>query len=114
MLARKYTLKHKSDFEKIEQEGKVYQSPSFGLAYIERGDQNEPRFGFIVSTKVSRLAVQRNRVRRAMHEAVRYSLVSIKKGVDVVFLAKQVASLKATDELMREVKLALMDVGLAR
>ena len=80
---------------------------------LERGDEAPPRFGFIVSTKVSKEAVQRNRIKRAMGEAVRFELMHIKKGFDVIFLAKQISTKKSTDEIMREVRGALEQAGLS-
>ncbi len=107
MLSRNYTLKGAKNFEEVEKKGVVFQSESFGVAYLERKDKKNPIFGFIVSTKVSPDAVNRNRIKRALSEAVRQSLKEIKEGATVVFLVKQAATRKATDGLMREVKEAL-------
>lgn len=111
MLARKYNLKGKDNFEKVKEKGKIFQSTSFGIASLKRegNDKEDSKFGFIVSTKISGEAVQRNRIKRAMCEAVRFLLTDIKKGYDFVFLAKQISTRKSTDELMKEVKIALKD-----
>jgi ribonuclease P protein component len=114
MLARCYSLKEKEDFARVEGQGQVVQSDSFGLAYFERGDADPPRFGFIVSTKVSKESVQRNRIKRAMAEAVRYSLTDLKKGFDVVFLAKQRSAKTDTSKIMPEVKEALKKANLLK
>jgi ribonuclease P protein component len=114
MLAREFILKDKEDFEKVEKEGRLFQSDSFGVAVLERRDTGSPRFGFIVSGKISKEAVQRNRIKRALSEAMRYELATIKKGVDVVFLAKQICTKKSTDVLMREVKEVLPKVGILK
>ena len=114
MLAREFILKAKEDFEKVEREGTLFQSDSFGVAVLDRGDTESPRFGFIVSGKVSKEAVQRNRIKRALSESVRYELTTIKPGVDVVFLAKQICTAKSTDMLMREVKEVLPKVGILK
>jgi ribonuclease P protein component len=114
MLAREFILKDKKDFEKVENEGRLFQSDSFGVAVLERNDTESPRFGFIVSGKISKEAVQRNRIKRALSEAIRYELTMVKKGVDVVFLAKQICTRKSTDVLMREVKEVLPKVGILK
>jgi len=113
MIARKYILNGKENFEKVEKEGKILQFPSFGLAYLAREDDRDSKFGFIVSTKVSKDSVQRNRIRRAINEAVRYQMTDIKKGFDIVFLAKQLALRKPTDQLMNETRSALKEAGIA-
>ncbi len=114
MLARKYTLSDKKTFERIEKEGKVFQSESFGLGIYKREDGGPSRFGFVVSTKISKEAVQRNRIKRALSEAVRFEMSYIKPGYDVVFLAKGISARKPTDELMGEVRMALEKAGLSK
>lgn len=114
MLSRKHTLKGAKNFEAVQKQGTVFQSECFGVAYLKREDKEVSNFGFIVSNKVSPDAVNRNRIKRALSEAIRQSLGEIKKGNNVVFLVKQAATRKATDELMREVKTALSKAGLAK
>lgn len=106
MLARKYSLKGKKEFLKVEKEGRLYQYESFGLAVLDSGKDVPPKFAFVVSTKVSKEAVHRNRVKRALSEAVRVLAGYVKRGLKVVFLAKGVSIKKSTDALMREVQTA--------
>lgn len=113
MLSRQFTLKGESEFEKVRNEGRLFQFDSFGLSVLERGDDKNPRFAFIVSSKVSKEAVQRNRIKRALSEAVRFEMTRLKKGFDAIFLAKQISMTKSTDELMREVREALEAAGLS-
>jgi ribonuclease P protein component len=107
MLATKYNLKGDANFRRVEKEGKVFQSDTFGLAFYEREDKEDPRFGFIVSNKISNESTLRNRVKRALKAAVRYELTLLKNGVDVVFLAKQNILRKTTEDIMNEVRAAL-------
>lgn len=112
MLSRNYTLKGSKNFEEVEKNGKIFQSSTFGLAFLQKKEDKNPIFGFVVSTKVSPDAVNRNRIKRAFSEAVRQSLKDIKKGLTIVFLAKQAATRSSTDALMKEVKTALNEAGL--
>lgn len=114
MLAREHTLKGAKNFSEIEKNGKVFQSESFGVAFLKREDSGVSQFGFIVSNKVSPDAVNRNRIKRALSEAVRQSLQEIKKGNNIVFLVKQAATRNSTDGLMKEVKFALLKAGLTK
>lgn len=95
MLASKNRLKKKINFARVEIDGKLIQSKSFGLGIYNRskdfnGESNntETRFGFIISTKISKKAVTRNKIKRIIAEAVRKELDTIQKGLDVVFLIK--------------------------
>ncbi|OGM56209.1 ribonuclease P protein component [Candidatus Woesebacteria bacterium RIFCSPHIGHO2_12_FULL_46_16] len=114
MLARQFTLRETKNFERVEAQGKMFQSESFGLGFFNREDSEPSRFGFIVSTKISKEAVQRNRIKRALSEAVRYEMAYLKPGHDAVFLAKGVSTKKSTDALMHEVKEALGKAGLTK
>ena len=114
MIAREFILKGKKNFEKVQKEGRIFQSNSFGLSILERGDTDPSRFAFVVSGKISKEAVQRNRIKRALSEAVRFEMTRLKRGFDVIFLAKQVSTTKATGELMHEAVVTLTEAGLAK
>jgi ribonuclease P protein component len=114
MLARKFRLTEKTDFEKIQNGGKVFQSANFGIGYFKREDADPTRFGFIVSTKIAKAAVDRNRFKRAMSEAVRTSMTDIVNGFDVVFLAKTSIIRVPTEKIMKEVCISLKESGLLK
>jgi len=112
MLAKKFKLTGSEDFAKVEKDGNVFQSTNFGIAYLKRADENPSRFGFIVSTKIAKEAVDRNRCKRAMSEAVRINSIDLEKGYDIVFLAKTSISRVSTTDIMKEVRISLRSVGL--
>lgn len=111
MLAKKFRLTESNDFKKVEREGKVFQSDDFGIAYLYRNDGGPSRFGFVISTKIAKDASDRNRIKRAMSEAVRGIMQDIKDGMDLVFLAKMPVIRSSTEKIMREVKLSLKEGG---
>lgn len=114
MLAKKYKLTGTKDFSRVQDDGEVFQSTSFGVAYFNRNDNEPSRFGFVVSTKIAKEAVDRNRYRRIMSEAVRIDSVNLNPGYDVVFLAKTIISKIATAELMKEVIISLKSIGIMK
>ncbi|MEK7169021.1 MAG: ribonuclease P protein component [Patescibacteria group bacterium] len=103
MLASKNRLKKKIDFARIEIDGVMYQSRSFGMGIYNRKDEESSHFGFIISTKISKKAVIRNKIKRIISEAIRKRLGSIKKGLDVIYLIKPFAVKIDKIELEREV-----------
>lgn len=105
MLAAVNTLTKQKDYEKVEREGKLYQSKNFGVCILDRKDDGYTRFGFIISKKISKLATQRNRIKRAFRDAFRYNLNRIKGGYDVVILAKPSLEKMLVDDIMKEVDL---------
>jgi ribonuclease P protein component len=114
MLAKKYKLTSSKDFDNVQKNGEVYQSTNFGLARVLRKDGAPSRFAFIVSTKIAKDAVDRNRVRRAMSEAVRLNSINLTEEYDVVFLAKISIARASTPEIMKEVSLALKQTDLLK
>lgn len=102
MLNSKNRLKKKINFVRIEIDGKMRQSTSFGMGIYFRDDDEESRFGFIISTKISKKAVVRNKIKRIMSEVIRKNLDKLKKGYDVVFLIKPSAVRVSKDELEKE------------
>ncbi len=102
MLASKNRLKKKINFARIEIDGKMIQSKSFGMGIFDRKDEKISKFGFIISTKISKKAVIRNKIKRIMSEVVRLNLERIKTGLDVVFLIKPTAVKMTREELEKE------------
>ena len=97
----------------------MYSSPLFGLIVAKKDAANsspdvtsgslggESRFGFIVSKKISKKAVVRNRIRRLLSEAVQNLLSRMKQGFEGVFLAKREIAGKSYDEVFDEVERVL-------
>jgi ribonuclease P protein component len=103
MLARQNRLSGKSVFERVKKRGNIWQSKTFGVGFLERKDVNPSRFGFVVSTKVSKRASHRNRIKRILRDAVRDNLLNIKSGYDIIFLAKKAIENRSKDEIGKEV-----------
>ncbi len=112
MLAKKYRLSGSKDYERIQAVGTIFQSECFGIAYFDRKDGEPSRFGFVVSTKIAKDAVDRNRFKRAMSEAVRMCSTQTRNGYDVVFLAKTTIARKPTSGVMKEVQSSLSTIGI--
>lgn len=111
MLSKKNRLTGSENFVRVQNEGKVYQSKNFGIAVVDRKDSGPSRFAFIVSTKISKEAVDRNRIKRIMREVVRLNILNIRDGFDFVFLAKPSITRVSTEEIMKEVKESLIKEG---
>ena len=86
-MKRQYRLRHNSDFRRVRQHGKSYASPIMVLAFL-RNELNHNRFGFVVSKRLGK-AVQRNKIKRRMREAVRHRISQIKPGFDVILIARK-------------------------
>jgi len=83
MLPTKNRLKKKKDFEKILKEGRSVKWDGLALKYYSNSFK-ESRFGIIVSKRVSKRAVVRNKIKRRIREILRRELKKIKKGQDII------------------------------
>ena len=70
------------------------------------------RFGFIISTKIHKRAVKRNRAKRLLSEAIFALSPKIKPGFDVVFLAKKKIVEANLEEVKIEVKRLFAKAGM--
>lgn len=69
----------------------------------ERGDEGPPRIGFTVTRKLGG-AVERNRIRRRLKEAVRLALPGrMRQGCDYVFIGRREAAVRPFKLLMEDV-----------
>jgi ribonuclease P protein component len=113
MLPKINRIKKKNDFGIIFKKGASLRNNLFILKFLKNGlEQN--RFGFVVSQKVSKKAVIRNRIRRRLTEAVKAKKEKIKNGMDLVFIAlpgiekKEFSGIKeALDQTLVKTKLFL-------
>ena len=87
MLLKKYLLSKKKDFERIFKEGKYYRQ-DFAYFKIAKNNLEISRFGFVVSLKISKKAVMRNKIRRRLSEIIRLRIQQIKPGLDIVILTQ--------------------------
>ena len=102
MLPSKYRLKGKVNFARAEIDGKLFQSKSFGLEVFERKDNDSSRFGFIISTRISKKAVIRNKIKRIISSLLSQKIKSINKGLDVVFLIKPAITKLTKEQIEKE------------
>lgn len=114
MLATKFSIKDSDRIEKVKKKGKLVQSDNFAISYLRSIKSDHSSFAFIVSKNISKLATQRNRVKRVLSETVRQNLRYIKEGYDVLFLPKSSIVRKGTSEIMGEVVAALKKAHLVR
>ena len=103
MLKKENRIRSKKEFLEIKNKGKVLYSPLFGFLMCQENDDLK-KFGFIVSKKISKKAVDRNRIRRVLSEVVRKNLDKFKNGTRVIFLTKQEILGKKMVEVEKEVK----------
>lgn len=86
-MNRRYRLRRPEQFRRVRREGRSYASACLTLN-VAPGRRQRVRCGFIVSSKPFTKAVQRNRAKRRVREAVRLALPFIVPGHDLVFVIR--------------------------
>jgi len=95
------TIKKNSEFRRIYSKGKSAATPLLVL-YVRRGPNRDGcRLGITVSTKLGK-AVVRNRIRRRFREIFRLNKDKMKKGFDVIVVARVRSRNARYDELERD------------
>ena len=87
MLHKRYRLVKDKDFAKVAHYGQKAYSSGFNLKWIKN---NQPcsRWGIIVSLKVDKKAVVRNKIKRRLRAILRENIGSLVPGLDVIIITK--------------------------
>lgn len=98
MLSKKYRFHSRGGVKYTYSHGKTIRTPKISLVYNinSRGFQ---RFAVVVSKKVEKTAVGRNRIRRRVYEAIRAEFENAPKKRDCIFVIynKDVATMDFTE-----------------
>jgi ribonuclease P protein component len=85
MLAKKYRFHSRGGVRFTYQKGKTIRTPKMSLVF-NVNSRNHQRFAVVISKKVIKSAVGRNRVRRRVYEAIRMNLPYFKDAKDCIFV----------------------------
>jgi len=88
LLKKPYRIIKNKEYKDILNSGRFLRNRFFLLKFKPNNLKNS-RFGIVVSTKVSKKAVDRNLVKRRVREIIRANLENIKDGFDVVLVMKK-------------------------
>jgi ribonuclease P protein component len=71
----------------VYRNGQTVHSRYFKLKYVANSRRNSPRFAIVISKKVHKSAVGRNKIRRRFYEAIRSELPRLKPaGMDIAII----------------------------
>jgi ribonuclease P protein component len=110
MLKKTFRLSSSKDIHVTSLRGRSFFSPYFVIKFVLSQAQH-PRFTVVVSTKVSKSAVERNRLKRIVREAIRQALPEFKIG-DYVIIVKTRAAQKPASEIRQQLQQLLFNVRL--
>lgn len=114
MLSRKKLLDLRDEFPRIRKEGKIYDTPLFGMVVSYSKVADLVQCAFIVSKKVSLKSVVRHEIKRKLSDSVSLFLPNLNKSVQLTFLAKQKLIESTKDEIKKEMESVLRRAKLLR
>ena len=85
MLSKKYRFHSRGGVRYVYQKGKTIRKPKMSLIFVEN-TRGFTRLSVVVSKKVEKSAVRRNRIRRRIYEALRLNMEDIPKKTDYIFV----------------------------
>ena len=85
MLNKKYRFHSRGGVRYVYQKGKTIRTPKMSLVFTEN-KKGFTRVAVVVSKKVMKSAVGRNRIRRRIYEAIRINFDKIPKNMDYIFV----------------------------
>jgi ribonuclease P protein component len=89
MLSKNHRLAKTKDVQLAFVKGRGFFNPYFTVKFLKNKGENK-RFTVVVSTKVSKQAVKRNRIKRVIREFVRINMADFVPG-DYAIVAKPAA-----------------------
>ena len=104
------TLRKQSDFSRVYKQGKSRGS-RFAVILYRRNGLKFTRTAFVASKKVGN-SVQRNRARRLMRAAYRAVEPNVKKGYDIICVARASIIGCKEPEVERQIRKSLKDAGI--
>jgi ribonuclease P protein component len=104
MLSQKFRLSQKNDFQRIFSQGGLFRKNFFILRYLPQ-KLDHFRAAVVVSSKVSKKAVQRNKIRRRIYEILKELPL---KNFDLIIVTRRPILKISFSELQKELKNALL------
>lgn len=106
MLKKINRIGSRKEFLEIKNKGVMNYSPIFGWLILEKDDDLK-KIGFVISKKISKRAVDRNKIKRRLAESIKKYLNDFNKGTRIVFLVKKEILNKNIKEIEEEIKKCL-------
>jgi len=112
MIAKKYRFHGHNSLRRVLASGSMSRSKFFTVKWTTNERRHHPRLSGVVSKKVFKSAVKRNRVRRRIYEIAR-PLLNDALAVDIVVIVHATDALEAShDELTIQLLPLLHETGL--
>lgn len=114
MLQKINRLNIRTYFQELRGTGKKVNSPYFSLYYRSLPGNTTPQLNVIISKKVAKSAVKRNRMRRLLNSALRHLLHNADPKLQGLFFVYKDYSKMKSNELESLIELILQSAGIIK
>jgi len=111
MLSSTNRLRKTNDFKRVFKNGKGVKADNM-FVKVRPNKEGAIRIGIIVSKKVAKRAVDRNRIRRILSEGIRAHIHKIKQGRDIVMVVLPGFDLEGTKAAEKSVHILFKKLAL--
>lgn len=113
MIPYKYRFHGHASLRYVYKNGETRRAQYFHLRYVKNSRRQNPRIAVVVSKKVYKSAVGRNRIRRRMYELFRHQLPYVSGGIDIVCIITHPGVRNMSiDELRATFESTLLEAGI--
>jgi ribonuclease P protein component len=102
MISRKHRFHGYGSLKQVYQNGRTVRGPLFAVKSLPNSKRDGYRLAVVVSRKINKSAVARNRIRRRLYEAVREMEGDIINPHDIVITVFHDTVLEATPDKLRD------------
>jgi len=113
MFSKLNRVVKQKEFEKIFKKGKGKYTKNLGIKYL-KNDLSLNRFSVVVSTKISKKAIQRNKIKRQIREILKKQEYKKDVNYDIIILTLKPILLKTFTEIEKDIIYLLQNQKLLR
>jgi len=104
----------REEFPKGHKKGATYHSPHFSFVVVKKDPELPSKFSFVISGKVAKKAVERNKLKRWTYRTIQKEYDNIKNGSVCVFFSKKGSTKLTYSQLEDQVRLLLKNAHLLK
>lgn len=98
MLSKVNRLTKDKDFENVFKKGRFISEDFLSCKFI-KNNLSVSRLGFLVGKKISKKAVERNKIKRRLRASVRNFFAEINSGFDIIIMVQPIIKEKTFQEI---------------
>ncbi|HEX8923355.1 MAG TPA: ribonuclease P protein component [Patescibacteria group bacterium] len=110
MLKKRNRISKRKEIDEVKNKGRMFQSPLFGFVWLKK-DDTEKKMTWIISKKISKKAVERNKIKRVLAELLRKNWEEVPEGTRGIYLVKRNLAGSTSEKIEEELQRGLKSIN---